>query len=233
MDAETVVGIILIVILAIYLIWKDNEKKRNQLIAALAKLQDFNTTQKYFGQDGGIAIDERRNLICIIVRNIAGIDLHVIDYKDILSSAIFENGDPVTQAKRSSQVGGLLIGGVMLGSVGNNRVKKIDLQLIVNDTERPVHFVNFLAGGAKTDSFKYQEAMRRVRHWHALMDILIKKADAKDEKPKSVPAPAIPAVTFVADELKKLAELRDANVLTDVEFNEQKQKLLATSSRIS
>jgi hypothetical protein len=40
------------------------------------------------------------------------------------------------------------------------------------------------------------------------------------------PSAPAPAATSTADELKKLAELRDAGVLSDAEFDAQKAKLL-------
>ncbi len=50
------------------------------------------------------------------------------------------------------------------------------------------------------------------------------KADAKEAPPE---APAGGPVTSIAAELRELASLRDAGVLTDEEFTEQKKRLLA------
>jgi Short C-terminal domain len=44
--------------------------------------------------------------------------------------------------------------------------------------------------------------------------------------PAGPAAPAAPPPASVADEIRKLAELRDAGVLTDAEFAAQKSRLL-------
>lgn len=50
---------------------------------------------------------------------------------------------------------------------------------------------------------------------------------AKAQKVSSAATPAPPAATDPIDRLKKLAELRDAGVLSPEEFEEQKAKILA------
>ena len=45
-------------------------------------------------------------------------------------------------------------------------------------------------------------------------------------QPASQPAPAFDPSKLVADEIKKLAALRDQGILTDEEFTEQKRRLL-------
>jgi hypothetical protein len=62
-----------------------------------------------------------------------------------------------------------------------------------------------------------------------------KRADKHGTEPTSVEAPVVtsPPVTSVADELKKLADLRDAGVLTEEEFAGQKAVLLANDKPTS
>lgn len=55
---------------------------------------------------------------------------------------------------------------------------------------------------------------------------LISEATAKMKQQHSAPAAAAAPVASAMDELKKLAELKEAGVLSEEEFNEQKQKLL-------
>lgn len=47
-----------------------------------------------------------------------------------------------------------------------------------------------------------------------------------DTPPAPQPAPAFDPSKLVADEIKKLAALRDQGILTDEEFTEQKRRLL-------
>jgi predicted Zn-dependent peptidase len=53
----------------------------------------------------------------------------------------------------------------------------------------------------------------------------IKRADLEERAASANDLPK-PASAFVADELKKLAELRDAGILSAAEFQRQKSRLL-------
>ena len=55
---------------------------------------------------------------------------------------------------------------------------------------------------------------------------LISEATAKMKQQNSAPTAAAAPVASAMDELKKLAELKEAGVLSEEEFNEQKEKLL-------
>jgi hypothetical protein len=57
------------------------------------------------------------------------------------------------------------------------------------------------------------------------MEIVIKRVDMED-KENAVNNIVKTSQNSVADEIKKLAELRDAGILNDAEFQQQKEKLL-------
>ena len=70
-----------------------------------------------------------------------------------------------------------------------------------------------------------KEALRRENHERELESIkAIAAAAAKPAAPALGPQPA----TSVADELQKLAKLRDSGILTDGEFAVQKERLLSS-----
>jgi hypothetical protein len=159
-------------------------------------------------------------------------------YKDIFSSEIFEDGVTITKTVRSSQIGGALIGGLALGGVGavvggltgktqaSDKVDKVDLRLTVNDTKNPIFNLNFLNLPMKKNDTQYKQAIERARHWHGLIEVLIKLADNEDKAVTKMKDPPKPLVGSIADELKKLAELRDEGILSVDEFQQQKLKLL-------
>jgi len=217
--------------------------KQRAMEAHLARLDNFSATQKVMGEDGntGLAIDEQRKKICLIARRQGKVTSRVFSFFDLLASEIFEDGATITKTVRSSQIGGALIGGLALGGVGAiigglsgktqtaGKVKKIELRLIVNDTKNPIHDINFLNSESKKDSYFYREAMKRARHWHALITVLIKQADMKDKTNVTNGKRKIQSVS-IADEIKKLAELRDSGVLSDEEFQQHKARLLGKVS---
>ncbi len=160
----------------------------------LASLESFTPSQKLMGNDGnsGIAVDEGRKKICLIKQSMGNIDLDVLTYRDILSSEIFVDGVTITKTARGSQLGGALIGGLALGGVGaiigglsgnttsSEKITKIDLQIIVNRTNNPIHDINFMSVDGKKNGIIYKSAMEQARHWQGLLTVLIKLADSED-----------------------------------------------------
>jgi len=104
------------------------------------------------------------------------------------------DGKELIKTSRTSQLGGVILGGIIAGVVGAvigglsgsktsiKKVTSIKLQVVINDTSEPVHLVNFLEGKFKTDSFLYRHAMEQARHWQALLSVLITRADREDKE---------------------------------------------------
>ncbi len=219
-----------------------NNKKKD-MESRLNSLSDFSPTQQFMGCDGnsGLAVDEPRKKICLITNSAGGVSERIISYKDILSAELFEDGTSVTRTVRSSQVGGAVVGGLLLGGVGaiigglsgktetSGKIKRIDLRLIVNDTNAPLHDVAFMNTESKKDGIIYTQANKQARRWHGIVEVLIKRADVEDRNSQieeRVPSTALPAPS-IADEIKKLAELHSSGVLTSAEFQQQKLRLLS------
>lgn len=204
--------------------------------------QNFSKTQHIMGKnkETGLAFDEVNKKICLLFASRACvISSRIFSYKDVLSVEIVEDGETVTSTVRSSQIGGALIGGIALGGIGavigglsgktktTGTVRKIILRLVVNNTNNPLHEVSFLnseTGIKQTDS-RYQDAMQKARHWNGLIEVLIKRADMEDKENSANNVVQI-SQSSIADEIKKLAELCDSGILSEVEFQQQKEKLL-------
>lgn len=236
------------VIIGIAQIAATNAKKKD-MESRLNALSDFSPTQQIMGCDGnsGLAVDEPRKKLCLISNGAVGVSERIITYKDILSVELFEDGTSITKTVRSSQIGGAIVGGLVLGGVGaiigglsgksetSGKIKRVDLRLIVNDTQSPLHDVAFMNIESKKDGIIYTQAIAQARRWHGIIEVLIKRADTEERihqiQTASSP-PALPAPS-VADELKKLAELHTSGVLTLDEFQQQKARLLGVSQPIA
>jgi hypothetical protein len=75
-------------------------------------------------------------------------------------------------------------------------------------------------------STMYKSALEGVRHWQGIMDILIRRGDEAEKKMTASKPIASLSKASVADELKKLVELRDSGTLTADEFQQQKSLVL-------
>jgi hypothetical protein len=109
-------------------------------------------------------------------------------------------------------------------------VSKIDLRLTVNDTKRPIFDITFLNKETKKDKPVYQQALQTARQCHGLVEVLIKRADMDDKLQAQSANAAMMQQTgqqmSVADELKKLSDLKDSGALTAEEYQQQKRKLI-------
>lgn len=243
LDSESwlILGTVGSAILAILYIF-DLVKKKD-MEEKLRWLDGFSATQQIMSLNGnsGIAIDERSKKVCLIQRTKGNFKLDVVSYSDILSSEIFEDGKTITKTSRSSQLGGTILGGLALGGVGaiigglsgdttsSKKVEHIQLRIVVNRPSNPIHDITIYYGVMEMIS-GYDAAMRKARHWHGLLEIIIKQADAEDTAQRehliTENTTANPQMS-VADELRKLSELQKQGLLTSEEFSAQKEKLLS------
>lgn len=239
-----VAGLVLGIVQAI-----NTSKRKQEMESKLKSLPDFNPTQQVMGCDGnsGLAVDEPRKKICLITNIGASVSQRIINYKDIFSVELFEDGTSITKTVRSSQIGGAVVGGLLLGGVGalvgglsgktetSGKVKRIDLRLIVNDTNAPLHDVAFMNVEGKKEGLIYTQAIQVARHWHGIVEVLIKRADSEEkclQNSERQIQPALPNAS-VADEIKKLAELHHSGVLTSDEFQQQKSRLLGVNQSVA
>lgn len=243
MDIGTMIilGGVIGVALTIWQVSTANQR-RSEISAAIGAVPEFSASFQHLGADGnnGIALDEPRAEVCLLTRVSGRLSYRVVGYRDILSAELFEDGQTITRTVRSSQVGGVLVGGLLLGGVGaiigglsgarttaKGKVKRIDLRLVVNDASQPTHDVCFLFIETTRDGAIYKLAAEPARQWQARMDVLIKRADREyaSGQPTS-PTQVMQQAGSVSDELRKLADLRASGILTEAEFEKQKSKLL-------
>jgi len=241
MDFITIIIVVFIITIVVaivqVIITSSNKKAMSERIKSIP---NFIVTQEIMGNDGltGIAYDDKNKKVCLINKNGNDFNQKLFSYRDILSSEILEDGNSITKTERGSQIGGALIGGLALGPVGLliggltgkkksiDKIKRVDIQIIVNDTTKPRHLINFLNTESKKDSFIYKSSIETARQWHAIIEVLIKKADLEDEEYNLRVSNRTSATYSISDELKKLSDLKNSGILTESEFQQQKRKLL-------
>jgi hypothetical protein len=222
----------------------DDENKKLCLIrdnGMPLDIYDFKVSKNdLFDNDASmLAIDNENKKLCIIQN---GLSVNIYSYKSILQTEIIEDGNSVTKTSRGSQIGGALIGGVLAGGVGaiigglsgsqktSQEVKKLQLQIVINDTQIPVKELTFLDSFSpiKKDNPKYKVAYEKVNHWHKVISVIIKQVDEEEKQnERNNLKENLLTYNSIADEIKKLAELRNGGILTEEEFNQQKIKLLS------
>lgn len=161
-------------------------------------------------------------------------------FEQIIEVSLLENGNSITTTSRKSQLGGALVGGLVAGGVGAvigglsgekksvEKLESIQLKIIVDDNINPVHIFQFNEDVIERNSEEYKKIMVRVNHWHALLVKTMKQNEEKKIEPK-VSKTVKDDTTSISKELKELFELKKEGILTEEEFNKQKEKILNKS----
>lgn len=222
-------------------------KKLNGIVK---KIEGFNVTQEFISPslESYIAIDEDNKKVCIIEnehKNHGELSKttskfeyksYVYSFSEIIQSEIIKDGVTINKTSRGSQIGGALIGGVIAGGVGaiiggsgassksKTTITSLELQIVVNNVKQSIHKVIFMSPH-DLGAFITDDETKKINHWHNLLTYIINKSESVNlTKSQDINT----LHTSTADELKKLAELRNDGILTEDEFQKQKQKLLSS-----
>lgn len=220
-------------------------QNKQTMSSSLKGLDNFSTSRQLMGVDGntGIAIDSSKGKVCLITRRGDSTHHKVIDYTDLVSVEILEDGSSVTKTSRISQLGGVVVGGLVLGGAGavigglsgkkvtNDKVERLSLKIVVNNISNPIHEVLLQNTPSQKGGLINKQAANEARQWASVIEVLIKRADHEhNASPPPLTEAAHKSTISVADELKKLAELHQTGILTEDEFQQQKSRLLQSNS---
>lgn len=179
--------------LGLFVLWikSDMDAKRAELAKrSLRRKEGFRRSQYLLSQDArtGIALDDTGKKVCLVKFIDNNVSMRVIGTDKLLSSRIIENGSTITRTSRSSQAGGALVGGLAIGGIGvlvgglsgktnsTRRIKKVDLQVTISDTRRPIHTVNLMNIEGNEGGSVHTGARKKAERWHGLISVLIDKA---------------------------------------------------------
>jgi uncharacterized membrane protein len=213
-------------------------------ITNLRRQTGFEVTKRFEGNPlvpQMISIDENSKKIAFI----DGEKYRVYNYRDILSTELLIDGDEVIKTSRTSQIGGALIGGVLAGGVGaiigglsaeqtkESKVSRVDVLVVVNDTRNPTFVLNFFNKddtdlGFAHDKDWIKSEIGQAEELQRLISVLIRQADEADkiEEQQSKQENVKAVTSSIADEIRKLADLKAEGLLTDEEYEKQKRKLI-------
>ncbi|MDT7041614.1 hypothetical protein [Candidatus Nitronereus thalassa] len=160
--------------------------------------------------DTGIAYDENQKSICILQP-----EAHlsqIISYQNILAVALFEDNALIAKSVRGDEPGKQLLNQILTENIkplfqdpteqqdGQQQhspagtSSTLQLRVLVNNREHPVHQINFLNMEAKKGGVIYNEAMGHGKNWQDLLSHLIRMAGkpipSSAQPPSKVSAPS-------------------------------------------
>lgn len=172
----------------------------------------------------------------------------VIEYSDIINVIYEEDGNTLFSKSMARTVGGTLVGGALMGGAGAivgglsgdtsqvRTIQSMNIKILVRNTATPCvnlpinrHDEVFNTKD-ETSRKNYKSRIQEANDIKDLISVIIDNSSRqstttftsshqKNDEPKSQ--------TGIADELVKLAQLKDAGVLSEEEFQQQKKKLLS------
>jgi hypothetical protein len=212
--------------------WLMGTAKQDKIIDTLP---DFNATYRHvpIGGKAAVAIDEKRRKIYMM----SGTHSGIIGFDKIVSCEILEAGVSRIRTDRGSQIAGAAVGAALLGPVGllagalsgsktsTPEITTLELRVTVDDLSCPVYSLWFwkTPTPARLELHAYRRLMEQVAEWHGRFEAIIRAQNTMRNRPLTDHSAN---ATSVADELRKLADLRREGILTDEEFAAEKRRLL-------
>ena len=204
-----------------------NTRVRNQIENSVKNRKDFKVTEQiYTASSDLIAYDETNKKICLVINGKG----FIIENKYLLKSEVEIDGKIELKSSLGSAMGRAIVGEKMIGgnlgaAVGaatakkviEEKIKSISLKITVSDNNHPIYRVKFLDLETTKGSKQYDESHQVAEKWNHIISGLIPESEGKKQGSKS---------KSTADELLKLKELLEANLLSKEEFEIEKQKLL-------
>jgi hypothetical protein len=210
------------------------------------RLESFVTTNYYStGPEGfyGISSDDKA-LVLIILKDTNSSKPHLttIKYQDIISVSYIENGHTISSKSTGRTVGGAVVGGVIAGGAGavvgglsgnekqTKAVSEISVKLLLRSSAKTSFTITIYSGQPlktkdDTDKRKYDKFADSAQKIKDLISVIIDKVDRRNLQP-NISQIVRQSNLNVADELMKLAKLKEQGILTEAEFAQQKEKLL-------
>ncbi len=244
--------VIIVICAVIYFIGlsiiSSNAKKKNATKKALLEekyktlksVNNFFPTKRVGHKNFIFAIDETNSKVAIVERY----RTKIIPFEQILKVEYIENATTVASKSSIRTVGGAIVGGAIAGGAGaivgglsgdttmKNKISLMQVKITLRDIQEPSICLKLIEydyeGGfdPSSDAWSevYKENKKIVNNIVDSLSVIIDKVDKENQNNKVSVTES--SNQSIADELSKLVKLKESGVLTENEFEEQKQKLL-------
>lgn len=221
---------------------KHEDERREVMSNALATVPDFKPSTKIVGVKSlyTLAFDNDQQKMLYLV----GQTPKVYNYEDIISVQLLEDNQTISQKSTGRTIGGALVGGVLAGGAGAivgglsgssknlNLHSSVKVKILLRNSSSPSITIDCFNASTMTvegkpvkdGSMEYYIYKQGHDQANRIVDIISVIIDAVD-RASNANAP-VASSGSTADELAKLAILKEKGILTEEEFAEQKKKIL-------
>lgn len=185
----------ILVLPIMFLLFRINSTKEKELTTnqAINIFKQHEISKYHIGTDNlsAIGLNENQNKIVLLTRNKLQDNFNVnpLPFSDILETKLIEDELTVTSVSRASQIGGAIVGGMVAGGIGaivggsgatshtENDVRKIQLELVVDSLDNPVHRVSFMNEDIHIKKYetKYKQQFETASQWYKMFSVILKR----------------------------------------------------------
>lgn len=175
----------------------------------------------------GYFIADEKNKLWIIPGK-KGVIPKVYKFTDIVNYELLEDGETITKGGGLGRAiaGGILFGGVgaVVGGVTGGRKSKelinsLRIKITIKNNRTPELYINLITMKTKSTSMLYKLSYEGAQSVLSILDLIADENKTGNDTPSG-------SNISVADELIKLKKLVDQGVITEEDFNLQKDKLI-------
>lgn len=172
---------------------KVNEETKKDKITALEKAKkitkdnNFPTDTLVISYNNKKALSISEELSSILTVDLTTNNVRKVKFVDIIEAKVKQNSSTVTRTSRGSQLGGAIVGGVLAGGVGavigglsgektsNEAIKKLSLEIVINNLKDPIFEIEFYdsVGELKVDSDKYKAIASDLNKWYRMFTVIL------------------------------------------------------------
>ena len=244
------VFIVLIVFVGAIIAFASSSQKEKERMEAIkqtiSSTPDFSVTRRVDGLQGrySFLVDETRRKIMIV----RGTTRVIIPFQNIISVQLIENNDIIEQKSLGSTIGRTVVGGFLAGGAGaivgglsatakqKKAVSSVKVKILLRNSTEPSITIGCFNASTMTAEGKPISPDDDLyglgfQHANTITDCISVIIDSEQHQADNLDQAHL-QVYSLADELLKLADLKNNGLLTEQEFLDQKAKLLSSGSSI-
>lgn len=239
----TIIVVIIIIVVRVSVINQDERQEaldhaRRYTNGFLPTFTVHNFDSRY-----SFSIDEKNRKILYLIANSQ--ERHLIDFENVISVEIIEDSNRTFSKSSLRTIGGGVVGGIVGGGAGaiigglsgttheKKNISKIAVRILLRNYSIPSLYIYCLntditsMGEALSSEHPYCiDATREAREIADHLSVIIDMMDREYQHQENMLI-SEPKNQSVADELEKLYSLKEKGLLSEEEFQKQKERLLS------
>lgn len=240
------IGFVVILIIGYSITSQRQDERQGKLDKANEPTDDFSASVKIvgYGAKYSFAIDnERKKIMIVTADNSSDVaKKRYIDFTDIISVELLEDSNIAFSKSTMRTIGGGIVGGAIAGGAGavigglsgdskvKKEISKIEVKILLRNQNSPTYTIQCYNDGPLEVSgigkITYDSIMSTAKEIVDHISVIIDMMDREYQHQENMQI-SEPRTNSIADELERLCSLKEKGILSEEEFQKQKERLLS------